>query len=379
MLVRFIVLWLAGIGLRVTVLAVPPLLTLIHRDLPLDEKAVGALAGIPVLLLGVAALGGALIVSRIGARRAIVVGLVVIAAAGALRGVGPSEAILFAMTLVMSAGIAVMQPALPSLVAQWAPRAIGVATAVYVNGLLVGETLGAGLTLPVMLPAAGGSWEGALALWSIPVALTVVLVALVARDAPGVADRKSGRWWPSWRDPRVWQLGMLQGGVSALYFGTNAFIPDYLNAIGQPALIAPALTADNAAQIPASLILIATAQRFAGRKLPLFFCVAAALAGFPLLLAGGGLPVVAGASMIGFFGAGVLTLSLALPPLLAEPDDVHRLAAGMFTIGYTLAFFVPIVGGALWDATHVPATAFFPVIVGALSVVAGAGAIRVKR
>lgn len=379
MLLRFIALWLAGIGLRVTVLAVPPLLTLIHRDLTLDEKAVGALAGIPVLLLGVAALGGSLIVSRVGARRAIITGLVAIAAAGALRGVGPSEAMLFAMTLVMSAGVAVMQPALPSLVAQWAPQAIGAATAIYVNGLLVGETLSAGLTLPLIVPLVGGSWEKALAAWSIPVVFTAVLIAFVARDAPDVVDRKRGRWWPSWRDPRIWQLGMLQGGVSALYFGTNAFIPDYLHATGQSALIAPALTATNAAQIPASLALIATAQRFAGRKLPLLLCVAAALAGFPLFLAGGALPVMIGATMIGLFGAGILTLALALPPLLAEPDEVHRVAAGMFTIGYTFAFFVPIVGGVLWDATRVPATAFFPVIVGALSVAAGAIAIRVKK
>lgn len=378
MFLRFAALWLAGIGLRVTVLAVPPLLPLIHRDLPLDEKAVGVLSGIPVLLLGIAALGGALIISRIGPRRAIIVGLVTIAAAGALRGAGSSVAMLFAMTFVMSGGVAIMQPALPSLVAQWIPNGIGIATAVYVNGLLVGETLGAGFTLPVLVPIAHGSWQGALALWSIPVAATAGLMMLVSRDARAVAARTERRWWPAWRDPRIWQLGLLQGGVSALYFGTNAFIPDYLHAIGQSALIAPALTATNAAQIPSSLALIATADRFAGRKMPLLLCVAAALCGFPLLLAGTPVAILTGAAMIGLFGAGILTLALALPPLLAAPDEVHRVAAGMFAIGYTFSFLVPIAGGVLWDATHVPATAFFPVIAGALSVAAGAIVVRVR-
>lgn len=377
MLVRFIALWFAGIGLRITVLAVPPLLPLIHRSLGLDEKAVGVLSGIPVLLLGVAALGGALVVSRIGARRAIVAGLVTIAVTGALRGIGPSVAMLFAMTFVMSAGIAVMQPALPALVAQWVPQAMGVATAVYVNGLLVGETLGAGLTL-FLVPLSGGSWEISLALWSIPVMATALLLALIASKPQGVVHRLQ-QWWPDWHDPRIWQLGMLQGGVSALYFGTNAFIPDYLHAIGQSALIAPALTANNAAQIPASLALIATAERFAGRKTPLLCCAAAALSGFPLLLAGAPAAVLTGAAMIGFFGAGILTLALALPPLLASTEEVHRVAAGMFTIGYTFAFTVPIVGGMLWDATHVPMTAFFPVIAGALAVAAGAFLVRVPR
>ncbi len=379
MLLRYVALWFAGIGLRITVLAVPPLLPLIHRDLTLDEKAVGALSGIPVLLLGVAALGGALIVSRIGARRAIIVGLLTIGVAGAARGLGPSVPMLFGATFLMSGGVAIMQPALPALVAQWVPRAVGVATAVYVNGLLVGETIGAGVTLPLLIPFVGGAWEGALALWSLPVFATAILIALVAPDVPHLPARAERRWFPSWRDPRIWQLGILQGGVSALYFGTNAFIPDYLHAIGRSTLIAPALTATNAAQIPSSLALIATAQRFAGRKGPLLFCVAAALCGFPLLLTGNPIPILIGATMIGLFGAGILALALALPPLVASSDDVHRVAAGMFTIGYTLAFVVPIVGGVLWDVSRVPATAFFPVIVGALGVAAGALLIRVPR
>ncbi len=115
------------------------------------------------------------------------------------------------------------------------------------------------------------------------------------------------------------------------------------------------------------------------RKTPLLCCVGAALCGFPLLLAGGPAAVLTGAAMIGFFGAAILTLALALPPLLASTEEVHRVAAGMFTIGYTFSFAVPIVGGVLWDATRVPATAFFPVIVGALAVAAGALLVRVRR
>ena len=45
-------LWFAGINLRVTLLAVPPLIPLIHQDLSLSEKAVGALGGLPVLIFG---------------------------------------------------------------------------------------------------------------------------------------------------------------------------------------------------------------------------------------------------------------------------------------------------------------------------------------
>ncbi|MGC2521656.1 MAG: hypothetical protein WA417_03330, partial [Stellaceae bacterium] len=50
------VLWLVGADLRLTVLAVPPVLPLIHRDFALSERAVGALSGLPVLLFGIAAI-----------------------------------------------------------------------------------------------------------------------------------------------------------------------------------------------------------------------------------------------------------------------------------------------------------------------------------
>ena len=92
------VLWLVGADLRLTVLAVPPVLPLIHRDFALSERAVGALSGLPVLLFGIAAIPGSLLIARLGARRAAIAGLLVVAAASAARGLGPSAPMLFAMT-----------------------------------------------------------------------------------------------------------------------------------------------------------------------------------------------------------------------------------------------------------------------------------------
>src|SRR2546428_7616645 len=73
--VRLLLLWLGGIDLRLTMLAVPPLIPLIHRELHLDEKAVGALVSGPVLLLAVAAVPGSLLIAKLGVRGALVTGL----------------------------------------------------------------------------------------------------------------------------------------------------------------------------------------------------------------------------------------------------------------------------------------------------------------
>src|SRR5580698_3087763 len=148
-------LWLVGVQLRLTVLAVPPVLPLIHRDLALSEKAVGALSALPVLLLGLAAVPGSLGVARLGARRACLVGLAIVAIAGAARGIGPSAPMLYGMTLAMGIGIALMQPTLPTLVGEWFPTRAGFATAVYANGLLIGEAVPAAVTIPLVLPLLG--------------------------------------------------------------------------------------------------------------------------------------------------------------------------------------------------------------------------------
>src|SRR5690349_15573026 len=102
---RLVLLWLGGVDMRLTLLAVPPLIPLIHRELNLDEKAVGALVSLPVILFAVAAIPGSLLIAKLGIRRAIAVGVGAIAIFGALRGIGPSTPVLFTATLFMGIGV----------------------------------------------------------------------------------------------------------------------------------------------------------------------------------------------------------------------------------------------------------------------------------
>ena len=92
---------------------------------------------------------------------------------------------------------------------------------------------------------------------------------------------------------------------------------------------------------------------------------------------GTGVWVVASATLMGFCGAGVLILALALPPLLAPPDD--RVTAAMFTISYSCAVLVPVISGFLWDVSGTPAMAFLPVAACGIILVVLAPAIRHVR
>ena len=355
--------WLAGGDLRLTLLAVPPVLPLIHSDLRLDEKGVAALSGLPVLLLGVAAVPGSLLIARIGPRRALIFGLCVIGVSSALRGVGPSAPVLFAMTFCMGVGISFCQPTLPTLVRQWFPHMVTRATGFWSNGLLVGELLSASLTLPVVLPLVG-SWEASFVVWSVPVVVTAMLVALGTPHVARGAGLPRPRGMPDWANGRMWQLGIFQSSASMVYFGANTFIPDYLHATGQADLVGLALTSLNGLQIPASVVIGLVPLAVLAKPLTSYAVAAATLAALAVVLTWPGVPLVLAAGVFGFCGAYILVLSFALPALLAEPGEVARLSAGTFAISYSTAFVVTLLAGAVWDATHVEASAFLPALAG---------------
>lgn len=224
-------LWITGTSLRITMLAVPPVLPHIRQDLHLSEKAIGLLSGLPVVVLAFGAISGSILMSRLGPYRALVLGLLVTAAAGALRGFGPDVAMLFIMTFVMGLGIAVMQPALPTLVSHWFFDRAGLATAVYINGLFVGETLSAALTIPIILPLTGGRWEWSFVVWSAPVLFNAMIFVVMTRTGAlnarsfGTGHTSHG-WWPDWGDGRIWQTGFILGCAATIYFTANAFLPD---------------------------------------------------------------------------------------------------------------------------------------------------------
>jgi CP family cyanate transporter-like MFS transporter len=357
------VLWLCGLCLRLTVLAIPPVIPMLHRDLHLSQAQIGALASLPVLLLSFAAIPGAFLIARYGAARVLIGGILLAGIASALRGASFDAATLFATTFAMGVGIAVMQPSFPSIVREWLPEKIGLATAVYSNGLLVGEAISASLTIPVVLPLVGNSWRLSLVAWSVPVFAIAGLAMAHARAKERRASTRparTGLWWPDWRSPLTWRLGFIAGGCSSLYFTTNAFLPDYLRHLDRPDLIGAALSALNWAQIPASFALLAFSGRLMLRRWPLVATgVLASIAMVGLGTTDGGW-IVLWSGIIGFCTAVILILTLALPPMLVEAGHVHSVSAAVFAIGYLCAVVTPVLGGFVWDVSGVPWTAFVP-------------------
>jgi MFS transporter, CP family, cyanate transporter len=270
----------------------------------------------------------------------------------------------------MGMGVGIMQPTLPSIVREWLPQRVALGTAVYSNGLLVGEALSASLTIPLLLPLVAQSWRWSLVVWAVPLVIVAAVAALLKLRSPSdehIRDSRPAIWWPDWRSSMTWRVGLIAGAISGIYFSSNAFLPDYLRHTGRPEFTSAALASLNWGQIPASFLLLLSPTLMLHQSSLVFMSCMTLISTISLVST----PSEWSAywcAVIGFSTAFNLIVALGLPPLLIGSPDVPRLAAGMFTISYLCAVLVPIVGGFIWDWSAVAASAFLPVAICAVIV-----------
>jgi CP family cyanate transporter-like MFS transporter len=361
------VLWLAGVAMRMTILAMPPVIPQVHAELHMSETQVGLLIGLPLMLFAIAAVPGSLLIARIGSGLAVIVGMVIAALASGARAAAFDVATLYTASIATGFGVAIMQPAMPTLVRAWLPGHIALGTIAYTSGMLMGSMFSTVLTIPVVLPLLGGSWRRDLVFWAVLALLIPPVFAVLSPKAGqqnAGASAIGGRWWPDWKNPAVWLLGLTFGSNNSAFFTTNAFLGEFLSSQGKPELLGAALGWLNGAQIITPIILLLMANRMQRRAWPfLIFGPLLLLSFLGLMFIPSTLWIIINSAMVGFTTAITLIATLALPPVLAAPADVPRTAAGMFTVSYTIAIIIPTISGALWDATGLPWTAFVPLCV----------------
>ncbi len=377
-LLVFALIVFVGVNLRSVILAIPPVLPLIQRDLRLSYTATGLLTSLPLLLMCAFALPAGLLAGRFGGRRIVAVGLALLAAGAILRSLWPTAFPLYLFTVALGAGITLAQTSVPVLARQWFPTRIGLVAALFSDGLILGETLAAAFTLPLMAYFFGGDgWPGALLLWAIP---TVIVLALWLIFAPPAAATQPARSStlaqpaaPTRRRVSALHLGLLLGAGSLVYFGMNAWIPPYNQAIGAEDATPLALGVLNAIQLPVGLLVTVFAQRLVGRRWP--FVAAGALCLVAIL----GLVIApiewqpVWAACLGGGSSFVFALGIGLPALLFDRSSVARLTGVTLMLSYGVAFLGPLLGGAFWDLAHQPQFAFVPIgLAGLLLIVLGA-------
>ncbi len=341
---------LVALALRPPVTAVAPVLDQILGDLGLSSAFGGVLTTLPPVCLGVFAFVAPRLRQRFGDERVLVGCLVVLLAGNLLRAAGSVWALLGG-TVVLGAGIAVANVALPGVIKRDFPSRVPGVTALYTMCLTLGGALAASVVVPLG-SALGSAWRLPLGLLAVPVLLALPLCAFALRGA--VSRQRVVRPGLLWRNRLAWQVTGFMGVQSLLAYVVFGWLPSMAQSQGMSAGAAGALLGVQAAvQALGSLTVPVLCRRLPDQR-----WVAAGLGvltalGFAGVLLAPGIAVIWVATVVlGLAQGAAFGLALTLFGLRAPDSDTTVALSGMAQgAGYLIAAAGPLLIGVLHGAT----------------------------
>jgi CP family cyanate transporter-like MFS transporter len=340
---------LTGLNLRPALAAIGPLLDLIRGDIGLSFRAAGLATTLPVVMMGVFALGGGL-VYRLGLRRGILIGLsaILLACAGRLFIAGTAG--LLVSALAAGAGIGIVQVLMPGFIKRYFPAHVDRLMGLYVTSIMGGAALAA-IAAPALAPALG--WRGALALGGVPAAIAIVAWLASAPADPRASAAQAAT--PARRGVfgcrRAWTLALVFGIETGCYTLLLAWLAPYYLQLGWSAQDAGALLAGlTLCEVAAGLLVASLAPRWTDRRIPLVGFLLSGAAGFACLIAAPDALAWVAVILLGFGIGALFPLTLILTLDHAQsPTRAGVLAAFVQGIGYMIAGLSPLLAGALRD------------------------------
>lgn len=342
---------IAAVNLRLTVAAVPPVLSQIRHTTGLSSAGAGLLTGVPVFCFGLVALASPRLMRRFSMGPLLSLTLVAVLAGVAVR-LLPATLPLFLGTVLLGSGIAVGNVLIPSLIKRDFPTQRVLMTALYSVALAGGATLAAGLTVPIE-HAIGQGWRIVIALWGAFAVLALLLWTRHVRAEAAVHDTSHGTPIPGlWRDPLAWCVSGFMGLQSFVFYATLSWLPTIAESHGLSATHAGwLLSLASFAGMVGALIAPSFERRIPRASVAVALCVGVCAIGYTGLLVAPGLIFVW--CIVFGFGQGA-PLALALGYIVGRAPDSHH-AAHLSTmaqsVGYLIASAAPFAMGALHGAT----------------------------
>ena len=351
--------WTVYFGFGVVSSSLAALITPIRADLELSYAEVGIVLGAWQLVYIVVAYPAGLFVDRVGTRRALLLGTLLIAASAFARAVADGFVGLFAAVALFGCGGPIVSIGLPKVVAGWflgRPRAL--ASGIYTTGSSSGGVVALAATNSLVLPLVGG-WRATSATYGLLVLSIAVGWWLLARDAPaprrpaGAGAAGGGSWRTVLRTRAVWLVVVVGFTGFMIGHGFRNWLPQILESRGLSPAAAGYLAALPGLAGVCGSILVARLAARVGRK-PVVAAMLAIITATLLLVASAPGPALAPILAVQGFCAGAI-----LPLLLSMLMDLREVgaaamgaAAGLyFSVGEIGGFVGPAVMGLLKDQT----------------------------
>jgi cyanate permease len=173
--------WLILVCGDVAVVIAGPLAHVLIPDVKLTLQQFVSLTTFAFLGGGVFALVGGSLGDRIGVNKVIAIGQITLGLFWALRALGIGYYFLLACTFIGGAGVGLVLPNLPKVIATWFARTkVGLATGIYGTGFWIGMALG----LAVAVPWFGSNWSLAYLVTGVANLACGILWVFFSREAP---------------------------------------------------------------------------------------------------------------------------------------------------------------------------------------------------
>lgn len=234
-------------GLIATSLA--PLVALIERDLGMSHGAMGTVMGAWQLVYIAAALPCGVLLDRLGARWALLIGGLCVAASAYGRSRATDFTGLTLAVMLFGIGGPIISAGAPKVIASWFHGASrGFAMGIYITGPAIGGVVSLTLTHGWLLPHYHDNWRQILVLWSAFAAVTSVLWWCLA-SLPGIRpladERLASASAPQHAmifgllaQPSVRLVLLMAVGVFLISHGLSNWLPALLVHGGMPQVVA---------------------------------------------------------------------------------------------------------------------------------------------
>ncbi len=353
--------WLIYFSFGMVMSSLVPIVTLLRGELGISYTEMGAILGAWQLVYIAAAAPSGILIDRIGPKKALAIGALIIALSAFLRSYAEGFWTLFAAVALFGLGGPIVSIGLPKLVVDWfSGPSRGLASGVYITGPALGSVLVLSSTHALILPVTG-SWRMTLAVYALIAFGVAMLWIAFGRDSVESASEpeRSGATTGGYREvvfqPAVWSVIVVGFSAFLASHGLRSWLPQILEARGMSPAISGLL-----ASLPAvtgifgSILILRLASRRAGNRKPATLalllvtglCVAAIvfLDGWPLVLA---------IAIEGFCAAAIqpLMLNILMEMPSVGPRRIGTAAGFFFAVGEVGGTAGPVVMGLLADLT----------------------------
>ncbi|MGE7958208.1 CynX/NimT family MFS transporter [Pseudomonas sp. NPDC089530] len=338
-----------GLNLRPILSSISPLLMDIRAATGLSFQSSAWLTSLPVICMGLVALLGVRLEARLGERRGVALGLLMILCACLARLLCDQASALLATALLGGAGVALIQALVPALIKRQFQQRVALAMGIYSASLMGGGGLAALLSPRVATHFA--HWQAGLGVWLLPALAALLLWWLLPFAGPG--QRLNAPSISLWRNRRAWLLALYFGLVNCGYMSMVAWLPAYYLQLGWNATQSGSLLAFMTIfQVLAALLMPALAQRQSDRRPLLAISLCAQALGFTgLVLAPLQAPQL-WVALIGFGLGACFALSLILTlDHRRDPREAGQLAAFVQGLGFLINAVSPWLTGWLRQLT----------------------------